>query len=258
VTALILPVATGCISTAPTPVNPTFHGPLSPQLPQADPSEYSAFLSGGAGTLDGQVFLTTRGGEVRVGAGQTVTLDPLTQLGRSWLSTTGVYVERFNEVPNDTLFRRTHRTTTVDAQGNFHFSNLHDGLYAARSVVTWMVGSDPQGGLVVDTVRISSGSAPRLMLHSVVDPATAENIHSDAMVEIVASEQLSRPHHVLRSEAANSCRSQTDALLNLRKTAKTGGGAALMNVLCQSHTNVLDNTSCATTFRCLGDVVVWG
>ena len=66
---LSLSLLAACTISAPPPPYPTVAG---------DPAEYAPFLEEGTGVVSGQAFMKTRGGDVKLGAGNTVTLDPIT------------------------------------------------------------------------------------------------------------------------------------------------------------------------------------
>ena len=119
----------GCASAGPPPVPRPLRGP-------ADRSEYAAFDEDGSLELRGQAFLTTRGGEVRVGAGRLVTLDPSTTYSREWFGRFGGDVDEFRALPADPSFGAARRTTTANAEGRFTFSRLVPGTYLLRTTVT--------------------------------------------------------------------------------------------------------------------------
>ena len=107
-----------------------------------------------------------RGGEIRLAAGRTVTVDPATDLAMEWYGKIGVDPDRFDEMPADGLFAATRRHSAVDAQGRLRFDSLPPGLYIVRTVVTWEAGSPlvTQGGVVSDTVRLRDGETREVIL----------------------------------------------------------------------------------------------
>lgn len=144
----------------------------------ASPAEYAPYLLQQGtlgGTIAGQAFLKTRGGDVKLGAGNPVTLNPATSYAREWFEKTGSVESRFAEVPPDSLFRKTHRDAVVDAQGKFEFRNLPPGKYLVRSIVSWEVvasaySTSHQGGVVAAIVDIAPGDTNTVILNSVESP----------------------------------------------------------------------------------------
>lgn len=140
-----------------------------PLVLSAASEEYAPFTRPGTAKLTGQAFLTTRGGDVKLGAGRSVTLDPLTTYSRSWYRRAGRSVEQFSAMPPSPLFATARRTTTGDAEGRFDFTGLPPGEYLVRSVVTWEVpgasGLERQGGVVAAVVAIGEGEAKNVILN---------------------------------------------------------------------------------------------
>jgi hypothetical protein len=135
--------------------------------------EYAPYRLDGNSTITGQAFLTTRGGDVKRGAGRSVTLDPATSYTRAWYDQIGLDRDRFGEMPSDSLFRSIRRTTTADADGKFSFRNLPPGTYLVRTTVTWEVptGSaylptEVQGGVVSVLAVVKGGETSELILNS--------------------------------------------------------------------------------------------
>lgn len=135
-------------------------------------SEYAPYQGEGTATINGQAFLTTRGGDVKLGAGNPVTLDPATAYAKEWYEKIGTAESRFAESPHDTVFLAARRTTTVDAQGKFKFTNLPAGTYIMRSVVSWITGaaySGTQGGVVSALVTVKAGESKDVILNNTGD-----------------------------------------------------------------------------------------
>lgn len=88
----------------------------------------------GFGSVSGQVFLTTRGGDVKLGAGRPVELVPITPYT----------LERFNQVmtgqitgPRDPALLPFILRSVTDAEGRFTFDKVPSGGYHVASMVTW-------------------------------------------------------------------------------------------------------------------------
>lgn len=256
----------GCASAGTfSPVAPTSYGALAPVYPRGDAAEYARFATRGDGALAGQVFLTTRGGEVRVGAGRTVTLDPATSLSRSWYDQIGAAWGRFDEMPADSLFRAARRSTIADASGNYRFTDLPAGSYLVRSTLTWEVAGDMQGGVLAESVALRPGEQKSLMIQTVVGQAIASK--QLAIIPMIEAAQIgTRPYSKIGSASGKSCAGsgsgkkaetiQSEALSRMQENAKQLGGSAVMSAQCRTLTNILSD-SCLFGFECIGDVIVF-
>lgn len=137
------------------------HASTAPLLLSSAPEDYVTPGALGVGSIAGQAFLTTRGGDVKVGAGRIVTLDPLTPFSRSWYERVGRRVIGFEVSPPDQLFATHRRVTISDGEGRFQFKNVPAGRYLLRSVVTWETGgqSGQQGGVIATLVSVSANDS---------------------------------------------------------------------------------------------------
>jgi hypothetical protein len=123
----------------------------------------------GKAKITGQAFLKTRGGEVRVGAGNKVTLVP----NDSWcrkvfeLSLRGASIENLNAAALG-FYTKNCPSTESDATGSFEFDNVSPGSYTLETEVTWEVpgtnGMEKTGGRVWKSVSVSEGGTLRVML----------------------------------------------------------------------------------------------
>jgi hypothetical protein len=166
--------AYGCASMYPA----AQYSPITMTSVAAD-SEYAPFRQKGTAVVEGQAFLTTRGGDVKKGAGRLVTLDPATTYSQEWYSRFGNRYAQFDAVPGDSLFARARRTTVADADGRFRFTDLAPGRYIVRTTVTWEVPTgnlyvntmSVQGGIVSEIVEARNGETKTVMLNTVTAPA---------------------------------------------------------------------------------------
>jgi len=164
-TALMLPAAlvalVGCNMPAPTPA------PTLGSATQDQEKEYIPFLAKGTSAIKGQAFLTTKGGDVKVAAGREVWLDPVTAYSMGWFTKAGCTWQWRELLPPSKTFLDARRQTVADAEGRFEFRNLPAGTYYVRTTVTWEVPSlGTQGGLLHETVTISSGETKALVMHT--------------------------------------------------------------------------------------------
>jgi hypothetical protein len=120
-----------------------------------DREEIKSGLEPGSATIKGQAFAKTRGGDVKYGAGNTISLLPMTP-----------YVE---ECYNLSAFgRRTTcgnnisdlaRTTIADGSGNFAFESVKPGRYLVSTEITWNVGYMSTGGDLAAVVIVPSDNS---------------------------------------------------------------------------------------------------
>jgi len=129
-------------------------------------AEYAALPTQGTGSLTGQVFMKTIGGDVKYGAGSSVYLLPATSYSSQW------YTENYlGGKPLSTPDSRAEQgqlVTQADGTGYFTFNDVPPGKYYLSSTVTWQAptqyGLMPQGGVVAKLVNISDGKQVREML----------------------------------------------------------------------------------------------
>lgn len=147
--------------------------PSMPEFTSADSLQYLPYMAKGAAGVSGQAFLTTRGGDVKKGAGRIVTMDPATGYAAKWFRYTGSGIDKIALAPPVRLFAVTRRTTTADADGKFSFTGLPPGIYMIRSSVTWEIPStnkyaNMQGGTVYEVVLLNDGDTRTVVLNKVL------------------------------------------------------------------------------------------
>lgn len=146
----------GCVAT------PTIEIIQRPPFPV---EEYQKLNKLGEGTVSGQVFLKTRGGDVKYGAGNLVWLNPKTSYSDFWHKWTSA---RINEgalvklAPYDKRLEDYIIETQADGEGRFTFENVPDGLYYCTSNVHWEVPTanatmSTQGHHVTRLIEIKNG-----------------------------------------------------------------------------------------------------
>jgi hypothetical protein len=140
---------------------PTANRYVSPAIPFNE-SEFNKFLGLGTSTIQGQVFMRTRGGAVIYGAGSKVLLVPFTQYTKQIFEGGS-----FNGYNDSSLAKYT-RTTVADATGNFEFIDIPQGAYVALSSVEWQVPLgrtySNEGGGVNSYVEVAVGQRIKVML----------------------------------------------------------------------------------------------
>lgn len=256
----IILTAVAFVACAPTAAAP----PQPMELPtSASDAEYAPFALPGTASLSGQAFLTTRGGDVKVAAGRTVTLDPATPYARSWFAKYGSDLDRAGELPPRPAFQHARRSTVADAQGRFHFESLPSGPYIVRTTVTWETGaqySGLQGGVVGALVDIPEGKANELILNTVVLPIGSVAVR----VPLLSREEIgSRPYTKVKSVSGISCSmngsqsiSEDAARDDLAHNAAELKADAVTNVVCKGGGISLRH-NCWQSFQCTGDGITW-
>ncbi|UQB79160.1 hypothetical protein KI429_05715 [Pseudomonas shirazica] len=157
ITALALAalMMTGCIS-QPTPQP-------RPSFPVA---EYNALPTTGSGTVEGQVFMKTVGGDVKYGAGSQVVLNPVTSYSEHWYRT--IYEVRAPIQDGDPRQSAYVKTTRADGSGNFQFTEVPPGRYFLTSEVRWQApsqwGLTNQGGQITDRITVTNDKTTKVML----------------------------------------------------------------------------------------------
>lgn len=134
-----------------------------------DPTEYEPYMAGGSASIFGQAFLRTVGGDVKVAAGSTVTLDPFTSYSHHWWHQAGKWWARRSVIPPEAIFSNARKVATADADGRFGFEGLAAGRYYVRTQVTWETGAyrfvnDTQGGLIWQLVHVEDGQKAEIVL----------------------------------------------------------------------------------------------
>ena len=119
--------------------------------------EYSALPTRGTAEVHGQAFLKTRGGDVKLAAGNEIRLTPATSYSRQW------YVEKYlgrrKIEPHDPRLDEFIRTTIADADGRFKFTQVPAGEHFLLTHIFWHISSSswPEGGLVCTEISVPYG-----------------------------------------------------------------------------------------------------
>lgn len=130
-------------------------------------AEYEALPTTGTGVVRGQVFLKTRGGDVKKGAGSPVVLTPATSISEQ------TYREGYlgGKRPSSKGGGETEkywRRSTADAEGRFEFRDVPPGKFFVLSEVVWeaptQFGLAKQGGLIVMPVQIENDKAVEVIV----------------------------------------------------------------------------------------------
>ncbi|KKL87380.1 hypothetical protein LCGC14_1935300 [marine sediment metagenome] len=127
--------------------------------------EYKPYAAPGEGSIAGQAFLKTQGGDVKFGAGATVTATPVTSYSEEWFreyTRPALYAHRkvSDADPGEAKYLRT---ATADGQGNFLIEGLPPGEYFVTAHITWSYASyDPMLGTYMATTGGGVGNRIKL------------------------------------------------------------------------------------------------
>ena len=131
-----------------------------------DANQFEPYMKQGSATVVGQAFLKTRGGDVKLGAGNQVELVPITPYIQERLDRATANNEKLE--PRDSGVLKFVRTTRADAGGNFEFKNVPAGKYAIYCEITWLVpgvyGDSMTGGLAYGVVTLKEGESARAIV----------------------------------------------------------------------------------------------
>jgi hypothetical protein len=159
-------------------------GCLAVNLPQRDvynieaefvASDAEFILDEGTANINGQAFLTTRGGDVRTCAGAEAQLFPATDYAKERIDVLyrGTGFNNFMDpifVPDESEYHRLMRNTLCRADGTFSFNNVSAGHYFIYATVTWEVptggyGLRTSGGNVLKEVIVQEGETVEVIIN---------------------------------------------------------------------------------------------
>ena len=139
---------------------------MKPMQTSFDEAEFAPYAVAGTSAITGQAFLKTRGGEVRLGAGNTVGLLPVTSYTTELRRRVTLGGERVG--PVDSRVERYRHTTVADGNGNFEFRNLPAGEYYVTCMIVWEVpsqyGLQKTGGIAYGTVKVGAGETAKVVV----------------------------------------------------------------------------------------------
>ena len=131
-----------------------------------DHNAMKIYAAEGSTKVIGQAFLKTRGGDIKFGAGELVTIYPDVP-----------YINEINSLPwyrvknaqgIDPKWASYVRKTTSDGGGNFEFSSIPKGSYIIETSVTWGVptkyGMETQGGTLRTKVTVPESGQVKVIV----------------------------------------------------------------------------------------------
>ncbi len=200
--ALVLLCMAACQVPEPVPPPPVWNAVAGEQ-------EYTPYLKPGTAALHGQAFFAQKNGTVAKLAGELVTLDPATSVGEEWWSKAGTHWAHRALTHPSPLFLKARRTTTVDLEGTFEFTNLPAGKYYVRTQKTWVTGSELdslwnpfnnwyyllyEGGILGELVELRDNTVTKVILSRFPSPNSDVMWwhHSDGYLMTTDTQQLSQ------------------------------------------------------------------
>lgn len=159
---LLISTLVGCAAPAPA----TF-------LPIAfDEAEYAALPTSGTGTVRGQVFAKTVGGDIKKGAGENVVIFPATKYGGQRYREQ-VLGGKLAATTPDSRYNKNVFVKTTDSEGRFEFNGVPPGRYYIFSRVTWSIFEPNrfgpiervQGGRVAREIEVQNANITEAILN---------------------------------------------------------------------------------------------
>lgn len=125
--------------------------------------EYAKLEKSGDSVIEGQLFLKTRGGDVKLGAGNEVIATPVTTYTEE---TTRIYRQNKQPLYTDPRAKEYTHRTIADGEGRFKLTGLPEGNFFVAGAVAWEVGpySSTQGDIIIKRVYVKEGETKKVML----------------------------------------------------------------------------------------------
>jgi hypothetical protein len=128
-------------------------------------------MADGDNTISGSALIRQQGGGVVTCAGNEVFLIPVTKFSTERML--AIYGSdqkgyrnsgaiEFNQTPAEYLDHM--RTVLGDAQGYFEFDKVANGEFYVSTNVSWVVGYNRQGGVLMQRVTVNDGETKKIVL----------------------------------------------------------------------------------------------
>ncbi len=115
--------------------------------------EYKKLATEGTAIVKGQAFLKTRGGDVKVAAGNEVLLNPVTSYSNDWYQVAYLQNRPMSQ-PDERLWLYV-KKQIADGDGRFTFKNVPAGNYYVTTGVFWEAPTGYQGAMQVQGGAVS-------------------------------------------------------------------------------------------------------
>lgn len=129
---------------------------------------YKGLEKSGTAIVKGQAFLKTRGGDVKLAAGNEIFLNPVTSYSNEWYEKAYIQGKPLAD-PDPRLWDYVVKTV-ADGNGRFSFKNVPAGQYYVTTVITWEAATgyrgslQVQGGAVTKRIAVKDGDEIELIL----------------------------------------------------------------------------------------------
>lgn len=122
--------------------------------------DFERFAGKGTAIIQGQAFGKTRGGDVKLAAGNEVRLFPVNTYTEEAVRSaqTGI------QPTHDPKFFRYVRKATADATGSFDFREIPAGKYYLECAIFWETGAGRTGGVATQIVTVTEGQTVKVLL----------------------------------------------------------------------------------------------
>lgn len=130
--------------------------------------EYQGLVKSGTAIVKGQAFLKTRGGDVKMAAGNEIILNPVTSYSNEWYEKE--YIQGKPLVEADSRLWKYVIKTVADGSGRFTFKNVPAGQYYVTTRVTWEAATgyhgalQVQGSVVTKRITVNDGDDIEVIL----------------------------------------------------------------------------------------------
>lgn len=137
-----------------------------PRLAVFNETEYAAYAQPGTGVIEGQAFLRTRGGDVKLAAGHKVNLNPVTTYSTEWFER---LCKRHEDIEDaDQRAAAYLRQCVADGEGRFRFEGLPAGEYYLMCRIVWEAFTgrytEETGGIAYAKVTVHDGKTARAVV----------------------------------------------------------------------------------------------
>jgi len=145
---------TGCVSKPQTQMRTAF-----------SLKDFEPYKANGLGKIYGQAFLKTRGGDVKVGAGDKIVLWPFPPFMKEVISLKdqGHSITNYTQEMVQQMLPYV-RESIGDAQGNYEFTGLPPGDYFLEVTIKWLAGNQTTGGVIRKPVTLGEGQVMKVVL----------------------------------------------------------------------------------------------
>jgi hypothetical protein len=129
-----------------------------------DTARMERFLRPGTGTIEGQAFVKTKGGDVKYATGESVILLPATDYTMQYATRLGT-AAAFEPDPRLAKYARR---TIAGGDGRFRFTDLPEGNYMIYTKIFWQIpgrnGLETTGSWLSDVASSISGETRQIIL----------------------------------------------------------------------------------------------